>query len=101
MALQLLSITNSVKAKGSIQRYQGKPITEIIANGFFTVDRKWTVKYWNRAAEELLGVRAGDIVGKNLWSEFAGILPLDFYAFYHKAFLQDVPVHFEEYWGEM
>lgn len=101
MALQSLSIKNNNTKKGSNNGYRGKPITEIITNGFFTVDRKWTVKYWNKAAEELLGVLAKDIVGKNLWSEFAGIIPLDFYAVYHKAFLHDVPVHFEEYWGQM
>lgn len=101
MALQLLSIKNNNTKNGSNNGYRGKPITEIITNGFFTVDRKWTVKYWNKAAEELLGVQAKDIVGKNLWSEFAGIIPLDFYAVYHKAFLHDVPVHFEEYWGQM
>ena len=101
MALQLLSTTTGVTATRRNKEYQGKPIAEIITNGFFTVDRKWTVTYWNSAAEELLGVRAGDIVGKNLWSEFARIIPLNFYAVYHKAFLQDIPVHFEEYWGEM
>ena len=101
MALQLLSTTTGVIATRRNKEYQGKPIAEIITNGFFTVDRKWTVTYWNRAAEELLGVRAADIVGKNLWSEFARIIPLNFYAVYHKAFLQDIPVHFEEYWGEM
>ena len=78
--------TNAVKKTGSNNGYHGKSITEIVTNGFFTVDRKWTVKYWNKAAEELLRVQAKDIVGKNLWSEFAGILPLDFYAVYHKAF---------------
>ena len=100
MTVALLN-TTGVKKTGNNNSYRGRPITEIITNGFFTVDRKWTVKYWNKAAEELLGVQAKDIVGKNLWSEFAEILPLDFYAVYHKAFLQDIPVHFEEYWGEM
>ena len=65
MALQLLSIKNNNTTNGSNHGYRGKPITEIITNGFFTVDRKWTVKYWNKAAEELLGVQAKDIVGKN------------------------------------
>ena len=101
MALQTFSIKNNNTKKSNNNGYRGKPITEIITNGFFTVDRKWTVKYWNKSAEELLGVAATDIVGKNLWSEFAGIIPLDFYAVYHKAFLQDIPVHFEEYWGQM
>jgi PAS domain S-box-containing protein len=100
MAASFLN-TNAGKKPGSNNTYKGKPITEIITNGFFTVDRKWTVQYWNKAAEELLQVKSRDIVGKNLWSEFAGILPLDFYLVYHKAFLQDIPVQFEEYWGEM
>jgi PAS domain S-box-containing protein len=82
-------------------RYPGKPIAEIITNGFFTVDQHWTVKYWNKAAETLLGVPAADIIGRNLWEEFAGALPVDFYAVYHNAFIQDIPAHFEEYWGKM
>lgn len=103
MVVQLLSNTNGngVTKTGSNSGYPAKFITETITNGFFTVDRKWTVKYWNKAAEKLLGVQAKDIIGKNLWEKFAGAIPLDFYAVYHKAFLQDVPVHFEEYWGEM
>ena len=100
LAVALLSNINSKKKTHSNCGYRGKPITEIIANGFFTVDRKWTVTYWNKAAEKLLGVNAEDIIGKNLWEKFVGIIPLNFYAVYHKAFLKDVPVHFKEYWGE-
>jgi PAS domain S-box-containing protein len=81
--------------------YAEKPITEIITNGFFTVDPYWTVKYWNKAAETILGVLAADIIGKNLWEEFAGVLPVDFYTVYHHAFIQDIPTHFEEYWGKL
>jgi PAS domain S-box-containing protein len=82
-------------------RYLGKPITEIITSGFFTVDQRWTVQYWNKAAETLLGVPAADIIGKNLWEEFSGALPTGFYEVYHNAFIQDIPAHFEEYWGKM
>jgi PAS domain S-box-containing protein len=97
MAIKPLSTTNH---SGKTD-YLGKPITEIIANGFFTVDQHWMVKYWNKAAEKLLGVPAADIIGKNLWDEFAGAIPVDFYTIYHNAFIQDVPAHFEEYWGKM
>jgi PAS domain S-box-containing protein len=97
MDIQLHSSTNGIQKKA----YPARPITEIIHNGFFTIDQQWTVRYWNKAAEKLLGVKAKDIVGKNLWEKFAGVIPLNFYAVYHKAFLQDVPVHFQEYWGEM
>jgi len=91
----------SIKKPVTSNSYVGKSITETIVNGFFSIDKKWTVKYWNRAAEQLLGVRSKDIVGKNLWGKFAHIIPLEFYAVYHRAFLEDNPVHFKEYWGEL
>jgi PAS domain S-box-containing protein len=81
--------------------YPDIPMTEIIPNGFFIVNNKWIVKHWNKTAESLLAVKAVDIVGRNLWEAFAGIIPLQFYTVYHKAFLQDIPVHFVEYWEEM
>lgn len=76
------------------------PVTDITA-GLFTVDKKWTVTGWNEAAEKLLEVRSKDIIGKNLWAKFAGAIPLKFYKVYHKAFLQETPIHFQEYWAEM
>jgi len=101
MAIELLSYTNGTPKINSNKGYPGKSITETIINGFFTVDRKWTVIYWNKAAEKILGIPAKDVIGKNLWEEFAGKLPLEFYNVYYKAFLKNIPVHFEEYWGEM
>ena len=100
MAVELSSTTNENTKNGNNQGYPGKSITETIINGFFTVDRNWTVKYWNQAAEKLLGVTSKDIVGKNIWEEFSAIIPVEFYTVYHKAFLQDAPVHFKVYWGE-
>jgi PAS domain S-box-containing protein len=101
MAVEFLSYAKGIKTPQKTNRYSGNPINETIANGFFIVDHHWTVKYWNKAAENILGVFSKDIVGKNLWKKFADILPLQFYTVYHKAFLQNIPAHFEEYWGEM
>jgi len=100
MGVQLKSINNGHEIVPKKNGYTGKPITETITNGFFTVNRNWTVIYWNKAAEELLGVSANNIMGKNIWNVFVGIIPLNFYVVYHKAFLHDVPVHFTEYWAE-
>src|SRR6187551_2240716 len=97
----VLQKTNEIIKKPVYSSYAGKPIADIIVNGFFTVDRKWTVQYWNLAAEKILNVRAADIIGKNLWEAFADLIPLEFYAAYHKAFQKNTPVHFQEYWGEM
>ena len=101
MAIKLLSNTIAIKKAVDGNGYSGKPITETISNGFFRVNREWTVLYWNMAAEKILGISARDIVGKNLWDKSSSVLPLDFCAVYHKAFLKNIPIHFEEYWGEM
>ena len=101
MTANILSSTCGTSSSGAPKGYLEKPISDTITNGFFSVDEKWTVQYWNKSAEKLLGVQATDIVGKNLWEQFAGIIPLEFYNVYQKAFLDDIPLHFEEYWGEM
>ncbi len=101
MTVDLLSLKKNFPQVSKSNGYSEKPITEIVTNGFFTVDKRWTVKYWNSAAEKLLGVKAKDIVGQNLWGKFAGSIPVDFYAFYHRAFIQNIPAHFEEFWPEM
>lgn len=95
-----LSTKNILKAIRR-NRYMESPVTETLTNGFFSVDRNWKVKYWNKAAEKLLGVSAAEMVGENIWEKFAGMIPLEFYKVYQNAFLQNIPVHFEEYWGEM
>jgi len=100
MAIQVFPHTSRVEKTGHNVGHPVLPITETLTNGFITVDQKWTVKYWNKAAEKLLGVQSRDIIGKNLWEEFVESIPLEFYKVYHKAFLQSVPLHFKEYWGE-
>src|SRR5580658_9815551 len=94
------SNTNKSLLNGSHYGYSGRPITESVLNGLFTLDGQWKVRYWNKAAEKLLGVPARDILGKDLRKEFAEIMPKGFSKFYRKAFLQDIPVHFEKYWRE-
>lgn len=97
-----VTIPSDTKNKHTdVNAYSGKPVTETLTNGFFTVNDKWIVKYWNKAAEKILGVPAKDILGKNLWEEFAGIIPVEFYAIDQKTFRHDIPLHFEEYWGQL
>ena len=76
-------------------------IKKTVSNGFFTVDQKWTVTYWNNTAEKLLGILSGDIVGRNLWEGFENIVPPEFSKLFQHSFLKDSPVHFEEYLGDM
>jgi PAS domain S-box-containing protein len=101
MSIQPVADTNPIKKTDSPKGYAGVAITETVTNGLFTVDRKWTVLYWNRAAEKLLGIPAKDIVGKNIWEKFGEVIPLNFYTIYQQAFLQDITVHLKEYWAKM
>ncbi|HMH24723.1 MAG TPA: PAS domain-containing protein [Puia sp.] len=100
MTLKLLSNMDGSGYTVAGNGFQSKLTAEPITNGFFKVDRAWKVKYWNPAAEKLLGVRAKDMLGVNIWEKFSAIIPPSFFTAWHKAFLQDVPVHFEEYWAE-
>jgi PAS domain-containing protein len=93
--------TNGFTKSVHMNVYETEPVTKTLTNGFFTVDNKWIVKYWNKAAEKILGIKSKDIIGKNLWEKFEGIIPLEFFSIDQSAFLQDTPLHFEKYWGEM
>ncbi len=83
------------------KNYPLVPMAEALTNGFFTVDDKWTVKYWNKAAEAILNISAVNIIGKNLREKFAGIIPRQLYEIDKRALLQDTPAHFHEYLGEI
>ncbi len=101
MAAEFLSSARAIRTQGSNNSYAGKTVPDIITNGFFTVDEKWSVKYWNKEAENISGIQSKDVVGMNLWEKCADIIPVEFYNVYHFAFLQNTPVHFEDYWGDM
>jgi PAS domain S-box-containing protein len=85
------------QAKSRIHNYQVSPITEIIMNGFFTVNQKWIVTHWNKASEDLSGLGAKDILGKNLWKQFPEAISSNFFTACHKAFREEKPLHFEQY----
>lgn len=73
-------------------------ILESISDAFFAVDRKWVVTYWNTEAEQVLGTKSSEIVGKNLWEVYSDAIKLEFYHQYHKAMKTGEAVNFEEYY---
>ena len=101
MASTFTSHENGYSPMGKPMQYPHTAIAEIIGNGFFIVDQRWTVSSWNHLAEEILGISAADIMGKNVWTQFRDAIPKAFYTAYHRALLQDIPVHFTLYWPKM
>ncbi|WP_292785727.1 PAS domain S-box protein [Nostoc sp. NMS9] len=53
---------------------QARNILESIAEAFFALDENWQFTYMNPSAETLLDRTPGDLVGKNLWSEYPGLI---------------------------
>lgn len=74
-------------------------IIESIADAFFTVDSNFIVTYWNHTAENLLGVKREDLIGKNLWEVFPDAVHLPSYTNYHKVLETGMPISFEDYYG--
>lgn len=72
-------------------------ILESIGDGFFAVNAKWEVLYWNKMAEKLLKVPKTQIVGKNLWDLFSDYKDSPSWHNYHKAFAEQQSVHFEDF----
>ncbi|WP_375478882.1 YlcI/YnfO family protein [uncultured Nostoc sp.] len=53
---------------------QTRNILESIAEAFFALDENWQFTYMNPSAETLLDRTPGDLVGKNLWEEYPGLI---------------------------
>ena len=49
-------------------RYES--ILESISGGFFAMNARYEITYWNRAAEMGTGLRAGDVLGRNVFDVF-------------------------------
>lgn len=89
------SMTNKELERSYAEKNQ---ILESIGDAFFAVEKDWTVTYWNKQAEEVLGKKRKDIVGKKLWDEYADAVELEFYAQYQKAMATGKIVTFEEFY---
>ena len=76
-------------------------ILESISDAFFAVDDDWTVTYWNKQAETILGKVRKDILGKNLWKEYPDAIDTDFYRQYHHVMDTGKTVSFEEYYATL
>ncbi|MEB2784117.1 PAS domain S-box protein [Algoriphagus persicinus] len=95
------NIDERIKAKEAIQKaYDEKNrILESIGDAFFTMNRDFTVTYWNNTAEKLIGVKREDLVGNNLWEVFPDAVDLPSFTNYHKVLKSGEPVTFEDYYG--
>lgn len=72
-------------------------VLESMSDGFYTVDRHWTITYATDRMAAMMGVNKEDYLGKNHWESFPASVHTKFYSEYHRAFAQNTLVTFEEY----
>jgi PAS domain S-box-containing protein len=100
IAINLSSAIENEDAEQALKQAfeEKKTILESIGDGFFTVDKKWEVTYWNNQAERLLETPREKIIGKYLWEVFSNALETESYQQYHRVLREQKPVTFEEYY---
>ena len=80
------------------QEQRTRTILESITDAFFGLGRDWRFTYVNRQAEVLLGRTRDDLLGKNIWEEFAPAVGTDFDRSYRRAVAENVTVTFEAFY---
>lgn len=71
---------------------------ESITDGFFILDADWSFTFLNTQAERLLNRARGELLGKNVWSEFPLVTGTIFEQQYLKAVREGVSVHFQDFY---
>ena len=69
-----------------------------ISDAFFTLDRAWRFTYVNDRAEQVLFRRREELLGRNIWEEFAPAVGTTFELMYRRAMAADEAVTFEAFY---
>lgn len=72
-------------------------ILDRITDGLFSINNNWEFTYVNSTAAKLLFRDRDDLIGKNICNEFPAAIDLPFFEQFHKAFQEQIPVNFNEY----
>jgi PAS domain S-box-containing protein len=72
-------------------------LVERISDGFMALDLNWRFTYVNKKTEQFLKCPPGNLVGKNIWTEFPETIDGPFYKAYHKAMQTQENSYLKEY----
>ncbi|MET0636725.1 MAG: PAS domain S-box protein [Chitinophagaceae bacterium] len=93
-------ITEEKKARQLLikSNQENTNILESIGDGFFSVDKNFTVIYWNKTAERIVQVQRANVLGKNLFDYFKTIIPPKTALEFRRAMREGVTVRFEDFY---
>jgi PAS domain S-box-containing protein len=72
-------------------------VLDSLTDGFFIVNRNFTILFWNTAVEKMLGKTAGEVIGKNIWEEFPDFAGLKQYDDFLKLYNENKSIRFRDY----
>lgn len=70
-------------------------ILDSIQDVFFAVDHEWRITYANTRAQEVAGMPAEELIGKDLWETFPGLMGTVAETVYRKVMAERQPDRFE------
>lgn len=70
-------------------------VLERVTDGFYALDREWRFTYINAAAERIFNRPREEMLGKDVWTEFASALETPVYAAYQQAMAEGAPIELE------
>ncbi len=76
-------------------------ILESIDDAFISIDKDWTVNYWNKKAEQLSEIKREKIIGKKIWNLFPHLLGTTFEKKLVKAFNSKKSINFQNNFSEL
>ncbi|KEO75795.1 hypothetical protein EL17_22480 [Anditalea andensis] len=74
---------------------------ESIRDGFFSLDKKWNITYWNNEAERIIGKKREEVLNQNFWKMFPETRDLAFHSRYEQALKEQEPSRFEAYYAPL
>jgi len=96
----LVKETNIMHQKEEDSRALLETVLNSLTDGFFIVNRNWTILFWNTAAEKMLGKSADQLIGKNLWEEFPDLGFLRQYDEYQRLYEKNTSIRFRGYFPQ-
>lgn len=83
--------------KTMISSEQAFELLESLSDAFYGVDANWCFTYLNRKAEQVLGQKREDLIGKNIWEAFPQGVNTQSYYEMHQALEQQEARHYETF----
>lgn len=99
IVLSLRDVTEQVRSQQKLTNYS-EQITSIlnsITDGFVALDKNLTIRLWNKVAEQIVGLRPRDVLGKSLMNIFDNYHDTALHVAINKAIEANRSVGFEQY----